>query len=87
MSFLTSFFGREEAKIATAAQEAPVQPTGSLEEEVKHQIETVEGELAEAKTQLAAATDPQVRESLQQLVVRKTQNVVDLREKLAALPK
>lgn len=73
--------------MATAAMEVPPQPTGSMEEETKRQIETVEGELAETETQLVAATDPQVRESLQQLVARKTQNVVDLREKLAALPK
>lgn len=59
----------------------------SLAETVKHDIENTEGELADAQTKLATARDSEIQASLELLVERKKQAIIDLREKLNNLEK
>lgn len=77
MSFFSKLFGE------TSAPPAPVNPA----DEVKRQIETAEGELRDAESQLSATADPEIKTSLEFLVTRKTQALKDLQDKLTSLTK
>lgn len=79
MGFFSSLFGSKSAPSLTVP--TPISPA----EEVKHQIETTEGELHEAEEQLSHATDSGIKTSLELLVARKTQALKDLQEKLKNL--
>ena len=73
MSFFGKLFGSETS---------PAMPKES--EQIARTIELTEGELQDATVRLAAATDAQLKQSLELLVARKTQAVKDLEEKLRA---
>lgn len=77
MSFFSKLFGE------TSAPPTPVNPA----DEVRRQIETAEGELRDAETQLSATADPEIKTSLEFLVTRKTQALKDLQDKLTSLTK
>lgn len=74
------FFSKIFSKAAPAVGQPP-----SLVESVKRDIETTEGELADAQAKLVLATDAEIKTSLELLVGRKTQAVADLQEKLRYL--
>lgn len=79
MGFLSSLFGNKTSSAPVIS--VPPNPA----DEVKRQIETTEGELHEAEEQLTHATDTGIKTSLELLVIRKTQALKDLEEKLKSL--
>lgn len=80
MGFLSSLFGGGKS-VSNAVSVART----NLIDDVKHQIEIVEGELHEAREQLSTATDPEIKASFDAVVARKAQAVLDLEEKLESL--
>lgn len=78
MGILGKIFGTNSAPALT-----PQPPT--MAEMVRRDIETTEGELADAEAKLALAGDAEIKASLELLVTRKTQAVADLQEKLRYL--
>jgi len=79
MSFFSSLLGGKKEELV-AAVASPI-------DEVKRQIESAEGELHEAEMQRAAATNDEIKNSLELIVARKAQALRDLEEKLRALSK
>lgn len=62
---------------------SPASTSRTVIEEIEHEIAMTEGELSEAEDRLSVAVDPEIKSSLELLVVRKTQAIADLKEKLA----
>ena len=77
MGLFSSLFGSKSTSTPLARP--------SLKDEVKRQIEITEGELHEANQRLAAAIDAEIKASLEALVTRKNQALIDLEEKLKKL--
>lgn len=87
MSFLSGLFGNKNAVAVPAAAPPVAKSVSALSpvEEVLHEIEKIEGELNQVQANLAAATDSQIKTSLAALLQRKTQAIVDLKDKLETL--
>lgn len=85
MSFLSRIFGSKTVATHAVPSSPKESGTNSLREEVERQIEITEGELHDANSQLATATDAEIKASMQLVVVRKTQALVDLQQKLKKL--